>query len=239
MPETFSPENAPKDPFLEMPTDAMTLREVNHRIGVIEKRKKEPNYGGKYDGVLAELNKAREKKEQGGTTEKERKATPPAEAETTPKTPSEPKEETKEKETSPAQTPEPERKVEKEEIFSTDLIKEQIISLLSASERIKKVKVVRVEGRKNEVGLHAEIIESSKLGFQINIDAVLRNIVNGVGVKSYAVDANIFIRGDVDSLIRDKLKEVSNLLRDHIEKQKNRKVEKMEIVNGELKVTYK
>ena len=77
------------------------------------------------------------------------------------------------------------------------------------------------------------------LGSDISVQTILESKEGTIKVKSNKIDASWMIKGTVERIIVPKLGEVSELLKSYVERQENKKIEKMEIVNGELAVTFK
>ncbi|OGI66126.1 hypothetical protein A3A95_00195 [Candidatus Nomurabacteria bacterium RIFCSPLOWO2_01_FULL_39_18] len=137
-------------------------------------------------------------------------------------------------------TPAPKaEKASQVEFFSAEFIRQQIGNLLASNENIKEVVNIKIDGRGNEIMLNIRV-KAGPVDSDIGIQAVLENKKNAVAVKSYKIDAGWLIKSSVEGMIAPKLNEVSEMLKEFIEKEdkKGRKVEKMEIENGQLKVTY-
>lgn len=126
------------------------------------------------------------------------------------------------------------KQIEKEiKTFSTEYIKSKILPLLENF--VSEVKNLEIKGVGEEIILNTTVV---KYNFNIGVEATLQNEENGIGVKSYKINASFMAKGKAEREIAPQLNKVSDLLREYIEKEENRKVEKIEIENGELKVTF-
>lgn len=117
--------------------------------------------------------------------------------------------------------------------FSTGFMKERILPLLQ--NYVSEVKSLEIKGAGKEIILNTKVV---KYNFNIGVEATLQNEGNGIGIKSYKIDAIFVAKGKAEREIAPQLNKVSDILREYIEKEEDRKVEKIEIENGELKVTF-
>ena len=124
----------------------------------------------------------------------------------------------------------------KTKTFSVGFIKSRILPLLQNHEKINEVISLDVKGAGKEILLNTTV---ESYGFNIKVQATLGNQGNIIAVKNYNIDAMWPAKGKAEKALVPKLTEVSKILTAYIEKQENKKVEKMEIINGELKVTFK
>ena len=139
----------------------------------------------------------------------------------------------------------PEAPIKKETIktpelktFPTGFIKDKIKNFLVSNKNIKEVKNLEVRGSGNEIILDLKV-SAGPLGSEVGVQAILESKAGNIKVKNHKIEAGWMIKGTVEGILVPKLNEVSGLLKSYIEKKENKKVEKMEIVNGELVVTFK
>jgi hypothetical protein len=121
--------------------------------------------------------------------------------------------------------------------YSVKDIKEKVILILQGIKQVKEIKSLKIEDGKNTIFMEAKI--NVKKGFltqdvEINATLVNDNEENKVIVAGYDVDAGL-LTSFIKPLISKNLNEVGNLLKEYIEKEENKKVEKIWIENGELK----
>jgi hypothetical protein len=122
--------------------------------------------------------------------------------------------------------------------FSTGFIKDRVRTFLASNKNIKEVKSIEVKGGSNEITLSIRVL-AGPLGSNIGVQAILESKAGVIEIKSHAIDAGWLIKGTVEGILIPKLSNISELLKSYVEKQENKKVVKMEIVNGELVVTFK
>ncbi len=120
--------------------------------------------------------------------------------------------------------------------FSTKFIEERIRGLLSELKEISNVKSVEVKGNNKEIDLAIKITAK---GFDVKVSATLGNENNLIIVKRHTIEANILVKGKAKEAIEPQLSKISDLLKKYIETEESREVEKIEIENGQLKVTFK
>ena len=121
--------------------------------------------------------------------------------------------------------------------FSTDFIASRIKILLESNEQIKRVAHIQVVGKGTKITLDIGV-SAGPMGSDIGIKAILGNKGSAILVEDFRIDASFLIRGTVEKMIAQKIGEVSGILKEYIEKEEKRKVKKMEIENGVLKVTF-
>ncbi len=122
--------------------------------------------------------------------------------------------------------------------FSTEFIRDKVRSFLVSNKNIKEVKNLEVRGAGNEITLDLKVT-AGPLGSEVGVQAILESKAGSIKVKSHKIDAGWMIKGTVEDILVSKLNEVSGLLKSYIETQEKKKVEKMEIINGELVVKFK
>jgi hypothetical protein len=122
--------------------------------------------------------------------------------------------------------------------FSTQFIETKIRSLLVSSDNIKEIKKLEVTSGGGEMTLDLEVA-AGPLSSRVGVRAVLESKAGSIVVKDHKINASWAIKGTVEKLLVPKLDEVSGFLQSYIEKQENKKVEKMEIVDGQLVVRFK
>jgi len=126
------------------------------------------------------------------------------------------------------------REEEKREIksYSVEFMKTKILLLLQNIKQIDEVKNLDIKGSDKEITLNTTI---KSLGFNIAVQATLENKGDGIVVKNYKVNAKWPAKGKTEKALEPHLNKISELLRSYIEKEENKKVEKIWIENGELK----
>src|SRR3989344_3455303 len=117
--------------------------------------------------------------------------------------------------------------------FSPQYIGERITSLLR--EVVTVVRDPEVTGEDKEMTVKTTI---EKWGGTVGIQAILENKQDGIGVKRYKIEATWMVKKLAEAFIGTELDKVSKLLKSYIEKEEKKEVAKMEIVNGELQVTF-
>jgi hypothetical protein len=132
---------------------------------------------------------------------------------------------------------ESEKKENKEDIesFPADFIKEKILSILQ-KEKVTIVKNPEIKGAGNEISIDTTI---KSWGGTIGIQITLESKDGLFTVKSHKIDAGWPYKGKVEEKLLPNLIKISKLLIDNIEQEKNKKVEKIWIENGQLKALYK
>jgi hypothetical protein len=117
--------------------------------------------------------------------------------------------------------------------FSVKFLKERILPLLH--KQVSEVKSLQIIGNGNEIILHTAF---KALGGNIQVKAVLENNNGSIVVKNHEVDAIWPYKGQTEKKIVPHLNEVSDMLKTYIEKEVGKVVKKIEIENGQLKVTF-
>ncbi len=123
--------------------------------------------------------------------------------------------------------------------FSLNFIEERIKSLLKSMPNIKEIKTLNVlEGGEGEISIFLEVrarkIRTIK---NIAVSINLENSGNGISVKDYIVKASS-LQKQVEELIVPKIEQIPKLVKSYIEKEKGEIVEKVEIKDGKLRVTF-
>jgi len=139
----------------------------------------------------------------------------------------------------PKEDTSPEKSEQKPEkkTFSIDFVRDKVKSLLESQEAIKEVKSLDIKGNNTEIELTTEV-KAGPASSDVRVEAVLENKNGDISVKSYNIKANFLVKPLAKGIIVPKLNQVSELLRSYIENEERKKVEKIEIVNGELVVTF-
>ena len=122
-------------------------------------------------------------------------------------------------------------------IFSISFVKERILSLLKSNKFVSEVEELEIS-HPNEGEINLSIVVKSIIGANVGVQATLENKKGAIAVKNHKIEANFMIKGKVESAIVPKLGEISKILKEYIEKEEGKKVEKIEIENGQLKVTF-
>ena len=116
--------------------------------------------------------------------------------------------------------------------LSTDFIGETILSLLQ-EKKIKVIKNPEVNGVGKEITINTIIKE---WGGTIEIQATLENKGNNIVIKNHKIDAVLPYKGKAEKRLLPLIDKIPELLKDYIEKEKDRKVEKILIEDGQLKI---
>ncbi|MEK7081074.1 MAG: hypothetical protein AAB902_01670 [Patescibacteria group bacterium] len=124
----------------------------------------------------------------------------------------------------------------KTETFSTDFIKENILMLLKSVKKITEIKSIDVREVGKEIILNIKVKSS---GFNIEIQAILENKEGIVSLKSYNIDASWLAKREAEKALRPYLEKISETLKEYIEKETGKRIEKIEIIRGGLKATFK
>lgn len=119
--------------------------------------------------------------------------------------------------------------------YPTSFIEERISTLLESLEKITKVERVSVRGENNAVFLHIKVIAGKK---GIEIKTAIEDSSGNFVLKNLEIDAGRLTKIYIKSRIESKFGEIKETLIKEIEKQEEKKVEKVEIKDGELCVTF-
>jgi hypothetical protein len=116
----------------------------------------------------------------------------------------------------------------------------EILKTIDAVKNIKEVQLLKAEGVDDRISLRIELTARKWL---ITTDVVLSgrliNKGNGVALEDrYELTATTAEK-KVKSLFAEHVNSIGEKVKEYIERETGKKVEKMEIANGELKVTYK
>lgn len=137
--------------------------------------------------------------------------------------------------------------VETEKEYTDQFIKREIYKLLQKVGSLKKINELDVKGRGQEMFLETQVTaykdEKKKSTVDVKIKATLENKDGGVKIKNYSIDAGLlarfFAQKEVESKILPHLENISSILKEYIQTEEKREVEKIEIENGKLKVSFK
>jgi hypothetical protein len=114
-----------------------------------------------------------------------------------------------------------------------------IQDFLASIESIHTINNLNVEGREDYIIL---IVDFEAGGGGINVKGVvtvnLENKGDSIGVKNYTVEAGFFDKNIINFFIKPELEELPEKIKKYAEEKEGRKVEKIEIQNGEFKVTF-
>jgi len=124
------------------------------------------------------------------------------------------------------------------QFFTTDLIAKEIKKMLEASDKIGAIENISVKGNKEEIKIDIKVL-ARPANSEVDVQAILESKKGVIRVKNYTINANLILRAMIKFEIAPQLNEVSEKLKEHIEKETGKKVEKMEIEKGQLKVTFK
>lgn len=129
-----------------------------------------------------------------------------------------------------------EEKIENKEIkeYSPEIIKEKITKLLSEIKEVKTIDKVVVNGTGNLMNISAEFVAKKLIKINVKLTAILKNENNKINLGGYKINAGA-LSPAIELIIKPKLDQVSDLIKEYIEKEENRKIEKMWINDGVLK----
>ncbi len=122
--------------------------------------------------------------------------------------------------------------------FSCEFIEQKIRQLLDSVEAIKKVNALSVEGRGDRIILTIDFEAKKFLTISGVVTATLKNIPGAIGVREFNVQASKIDTAAIKTFLEPKLEEISEILKSYIENEEDREVKKMEIVDGELVITF-
>jgi hypothetical protein len=120
--------------------------------------------------------------------------------------------------------------------YSVDFIKSKVLSLIGGIKEIGSVEKFDIVGLEKNITINTTV---TSWGFDINVKIEIENEDNGIVIKKYNIDAKWPAKGKAEKALVPRLGEISEMLKNYIEKEEGKKVEKMEIENGELKVDFK
>ncbi len=137
--------------------------------------------------------------------------------------------------------------VEAEKEYTDQFIKREIYKLLQKAGSLKKINELEVKGKGQEMFLETQVTayrdEKKKSTVDVKIKATLENSDGGVKIKNYSIDAGflarVFAQKEVESKILPHLENISSILKEYIQTEEKREVEKIEIEDGKLKVIFK
>lgn len=132
------------------------------------------------------------------------------------------------------------------EPFPTDVIRGKIIAMLGSFKEITNIKKLEVTGEGLELKLFFDFEGKIKKGpFYMNlqgkITAILENSGNSIKLDKnrYTVESESQVdKAFIETGMGSKLGELPAILKSYIEKEKGKKVSKIEIKNGQLQVTF-
>lgn len=134
--------------------------------------------------------------------------------------------------------PKPQEEKIETKTFSKDFIRDLIVTLLKSEGVIKEVKNINIRSGYDNMVLDVAVkAEMFFVSVDITLQAVLRNNAGSIKVTDLQIEANR-VREKVESIIISKFSKTSEIIKNYIEKKEKKKVEKMEIINGELMVTF-
>lgn len=127
-------------------------------------------------------------------------------------------------------------KTPKMETFSTDFIKGIVLPMLKP--HVGSIKKFELKGNRSEITLDATITKKMQ---NINIQATLIEKDGELVLKNSPIISARFetTKKKAEEELAPHLDKISKTIKEFIEKEKGKKVDKMEIVNGELRVIYK
>ena len=123
------------------------------------------------------------------------------------------------------------------ETYTPDFMIRKITQLLQANNNISEVKKLEIIPRNGEIILRTSVVAK---GNNVGVEAVLQNLDDGVAIKGKPeIKAGFLVKVFAEGIISKKLGEVSEMLKEYIEQDSGKKVEKMEIVDEGLKVKFR
>ncbi|MBI3306038.1 DUF2031 domain-containing protein [Candidatus Nomurabacteria bacterium] len=122
--------------------------------------------------------------------------------------------------------------------FSVEFIEQRIRQLLNSIEAIKAINNVKVDGEGSKIALLIDF--EAKVGKTIKgiVTAGLNNTKDAISVASYNVEGSFLDRNAIKAFLGPKLNSISEMIRSYIEKEERKKVESIQIENGQLKVAF-
>lgn len=126
---------------------------------------------------------------------------------------------------------------ENEEVktYHLNFVKEEITKILLGVKAIKNIEYLNIQGKENEILIDARLNAKKYLmTVDVEINATLTNVDGKIAVAGYHIDAGA-LSSIVESLVKEKLDQVSELIKNKIEEKEKIKVEKVWIEDGELK----
>lgn len=132
----------------------------------------------------------------------------------------------------------PENKTQETKTFSNDSLKKEIKTILGSIKEVKKINSVEVGGLSDIVSLSLNItVEKYFKSINIETHIILKNEERGIAVIIHSIDAGNFTK-KVKEKLNPELKKIPEKIKSYIEKEEGKKIEKIEIINGELKITF-
>jgi|GEM_PF-6151908 len=125
----------------------------------------------------------------------------------------------------------------KEKTFPNTFVEKKMKELLSAVEAVKEIKLVEVKGNANEIYITARLT-SDKIKGEIGIELTLESDGNGIKYKYYKVDAPLVAKVFLNRKIGRELGLIEDRVRKYIESEENRKIKRVWIADGQLKVEF-
>ncbi|MCM2338926.1 MAG: hypothetical protein NDI62_00510 [Burkholderiales bacterium] len=130
------------------------------------------------------------------------------------------------------------------ESFNAKFIENKVRELLKSQEGIKKINSLKIEGSGDSIQLSLDFeAEGKKFGVAIKIKGIINTTIfnkdNTIVIKKPEVKANTTDTILINKTLTPKLDEAIKEIIKFIEKEKDKKVEKIWIENGELKALYK
>jgi hypothetical protein len=139
--------------------------------------------------------------------------------------------------------------MEKMETFSIEFIKQKSLEFLTSIKSIQKLNDFSIENEKGNIKVRIDFEgEGTKrlmgVDVKITVKGVVTTILGNTGgtigiIGKPKIEASMVDKKLIERELSPKLNEIPEMLKSFIEKEKNKKVDKMEIENGVLKVTYK
>jgi len=125
------------------------------------------------------------------------------------------------------------------ESFDDKFIEDQIRDTLKGIGAIREIKNLKIEGVGDTISINTSIkAKKGPISTNVDLKADIENTKDGIGIKDgYSIKASS-MEGIVKNLIEPNIKNISSSIKDHIEKEKGKKVEKIWIEDGKLKVEY-
>lgn len=131
-------------------------------------------------------------------------------------------------------------KVPEIKTFSLDFIRKTVEQFLKSRSEIKKIKRLIIEGMGDKLKLAAQITASKFfITSEITLeDVFLGNQGNTIGlIPGFKISATVG-EDKIKSLMEDNIGSIGTELKKYIEKQEGKKVKKIEIADGQLKVEF-
>jgi hypothetical protein len=124
--------------------------------------------------------------------------------------------------------------------FPKSFIEETIRSLLESPEAKTKISKIVKNPKIWEFGNNEQTLKTTieASGFNIKLETTLGSKGNTLFVKNYNIETSFFAKGKAEKGLVPYINKIPEILKKHVEEKEGRKVEKIEIINGGINVTF-